>query len=152
MSTTDNISTEMIPPKRALRSGGARPIELSWFRSLRPRLHPWIEITPQPDGGAELYDFIMATRLHLNPTAHAIVERMRAGNQTLGEIASALATPYNLSEHQVLADVVRMYKQLENNDAVEHPAWRYGVLWVMSVRQLVKEFIHRLRLEFYSRQ
>jgi hypothetical protein len=122
------------------------PVELLWFRNLRPRIHPWIEITPDLEGGAEFYDFIMATRLHLNQTAYLIVKRMYAGEQTLGEIATAIARQFDQDEYKLLTAVVRIYKQLEANDATVHPLWRYLVLYC----QYLHEYLIKYKDVFFQ--
>ncbi|CAG0936797.1 hypothetical protein TFLX_05688 [Thermoflexales bacterium] len=136
----------LLPPHRVIVSADMRSVghispaaylmavERHWFRRLRPRLQPWIEITALPDGGAEFYDVIMATHLHLNPTAHIIVERMRAGNQRLADIAVDLANEFGRDEQQLLTDVIQIYQTLESKEATVHPVWRFWVLWAQYIK------------------
>jgi hypothetical protein len=118
-------------------------VERRWFRGLRPRLQPWLEITAQPGGGAEFHDVIMATRLHLNPTAYLIVRRLQAGDQCLAEIATDLAQEFGRDEQQLLTDIIQSYRILENKEATIHPVWRFWILWAQHIKHTyVVAFYH----------
>lgn len=149
---SSNISTDTIssdPTKCTMKAGKRWPVELRWFRKLRPRIHPWVEVTPRPEGGAGFYDFIMSTRFNLNQTAYMIVERMCTGEQTLGEIAAELAEKFGRDEHEILTAVVRIYKQLESNDAIAYPMWRYCVLYVSRARKWLQRAVDVFMREFF---
>lgn len=119
---------------RRTQDHAALTLELRCFYSLRPRLHPWIEIIPRENGSAEFYDFITNRRLKLNSTAYSIVERMRSGEQTLGEIATSLAAHYGKDERELLDVVVKIYKLLEYYDETIHPFWRYMILYAQHLK------------------
>ena len=104
------------------------------IQTLQTRLYPWVSISVLPDGSADLFDIVTATRMHLNPMAAAIVHEINSSKKSLGQIAVEITSKHECNLQQALTDVIKVYKLLESKELVTLSTERFLILYIQNIK------------------